>query len=125
MLNQAIIKAFIPTINPSLSKKFYQEILGLNLISEDDYALEFEANGTKLRITTVESYDPYPFTVLGWNVSDIETVVHSLKRNDIVFETFDSLNQNAAGIWISPSKAKVAWFKDPNGNLLSLTQMPH
>jgi len=122
MLSDKKLKAFIPTINPVRAKKFYKDTLGLTLLSEDDYSLEFNANGTLLRVTIVEKLDPHPFTVLGWDVDNIVFLIESLVSKGIVFERYYFLEQDKLGIWTSPSGAKVAWFKDTDGNLLSLTQ---
>jgi catechol 2,3-dioxygenase-like lactoylglutathione lyase family enzyme len=122
MLSDKKLKAFIPTINPAKAKHFYMNTLGLKLLSEDNYALEFSANGTLLRITTVRELNPHPFTVLGWNVDDIAFLIESLVSKGVVFERYGYFEQDKLGIWVSPSGAKVAWFKDPDGNLLSLTE---
>ena len=122
MLSDKKLKAFIPTINSEKAKKFYMDILGLTLLSEDNYALEFNANGTLLRITTVEKLNPHPFTVLGWNVDNIVFLIESLVSKGVVFERYNFFEQDKLGIWTSPSGAKVAWFKDTDGNLLSLTE---
>jgi len=97
-------------------------ILGLTLLSEDNYAMEFNANGTLLRITTVPELEPHPFTVLGWSVDNITFLIESLISKGVVFERYGFLKHNKLGIWVAPSGAKVAWFKDPDGNLLSLTE---
>ena len=122
MLSDKTVKAFIPTINPEKAKMFYKDILGLTLLSEDNYALEFNANGTVLRITTVDKLNPHPFTVLGWNVDNIVFLIESLVNKGVVFERYNFFEQDKLGIWSSPSGAKVAWFKDIDGNLLSLTE---
>jgi hypothetical protein len=122
MLSDKKLKAFIPTVNPKKAKEFYMNTLGLMLLSEDNYALEFDANGTLLRITTVPKLTPHPFTVLGWNVDNITHIIESLTSKGVVFEKYDVFEQDKLGIWLAPSGAKVAWFKDPDGNLLSLTE---
>jgi len=122
MLSEPTITAFLPTTRPEESKQFYQRILGLNLISEDDYALEFEGNGTRLRITVVDEFEPHPFTVLGFKIVDLVSQVESLTKKGVVFERYASLEQDEFGVWIAPSMAKIAWFKDPDGNLVSLTE---
>ena len=122
MLSDKKLKAFIPTINPATAKKFYRDTLSLTLLSEDDYSLEFNANGTLLRVTIVEKLDPHPFTVLGWDVDNIVSLIESLVSKGIIFERYNFLEQDKFGIWTSPSGAKVAWFKDTDGNILSLTQ---
>ena len=122
MLADKELKAFVPTVKPGEAKSFYKDILGLQLLSEDNYALEFNANGTLLRVTFVEDLKPQPFTVLGWNVGDILSVIKSLNEKGIVCERYAFLEQDDLGVWTSPGGSKVAWFKDPDGNVLSLTE---
>jgi len=116
------LKAFVPTVKPDEAKSFYRDILGLKLLSEDKFALEFEANGTLLRVISVQDLTPQPFTVLGWNVDDIVAVIKQLNGKNIFCECYDFLEQDDFGIWTSPNGSKVAWFKDPDGNVLSLTE---
>src|SRR5882672_11476704 len=122
MLSDKELKAFIPTINRQESKTFYRDILGLKLLTEDDYAMEFDANGTLLRVTVVPELTPHPFTVLGWNIKDIAAIIKSLNKKGITCQRYPGLKQDSSGIWTSPGGSLVAWFKDPDGNLLSLTQ---
>lgn len=122
MLTDKELKAFIPTVKPDKAKKFYKDILGLKLLSEDNFALEFNANGTLLRIIIVQELKPQVFTVLGWNVDDISSTIKLLNNKNIFCEKYDFLEQDDLGVWTSPSGSKVAWFKDPDGNVLSLTQ---
>jgi predicted enzyme related to lactoylglutathione lyase len=122
MLADKELKAFVPTLNPGEAKAFYRDILGLTLLSEDNYALEFNANGTLLRVITVPELKPHLFTALGWNVEDISATIQSLNEKGVFCEKYDFLPQDSIGIWTSPNGSKVAWFKDPDGNILSLTQ---
>jgi len=122
MLADKKLKAFVPTIKPEEAKSFYQEVLGLKLLSQDNYALEFEVNGTLLRVITVRELTPQAFTVLGWNVGDIASTIKSLNDKNIFCEKYDFLEQDGLGVWTSPNGSKVAWFKDPDGNILSLTE---
>ena len=122
MLAAKKIKAFVPTVMPDKAKEFYKDALGLRLLSEDNYALEFNANGTSLRVSIVPEFQPQAFTVLGWNVDDISSTIKSLNEKGIICEQYDFLEQDRSGIWIAPGGSKVAWFKDPDGNILSLTQ---
>jgi catechol 2,3-dioxygenase-like lactoylglutathione lyase family enzyme len=119
------IVAFVPTTNPARSRAFFETTLGLPLVSEDAFALVFDAHGTSIRVVNVSSvkgFQPAPFTILGWAVGDIDAAVAELSRGGIHFERFPGMQQDAHGIWTSPSKARIAWFKDPEGNVLSLTQ---
>ena len=123
MLANGILKAFIPTVNPQEDILFYRDLLGFELMSEDDYAMEFNANGTLLRVTIVNEFVPQPFTILGWNIENLVFTVRQFNEKNIYFEIFDFLEQDDLGIWNSPGGAKVAWFKDPDGNILSLTEL--
>ena len=116
------LKAFVPTVMPDKAKLFYENILGLKLLSEDKYALEFDANGTLLRVINVNELKPQVFTVLGWNVDDIYTTIKSLNKKGVVCEKYNFLEQDNFGVWKAPGGSKVAWFKDPDGNVLSLTE---
>ncbi len=122
MLADKELKAFVPTVMPNKAKLFYKDILGLKLLSEDNYALELEANGTLLRVIIVQELKPQAFTVLGWNVDDIISTIKSLNGKDVFCEKYDFFEQDNLGIWTSPGGSKVAWFKDPDGNVLSLTE---
>lgn len=122
MLADKKLKAFVPTIRPNEAKSFYQDVLGLKLLSEDNFALEFDANGTLLRITTVQDLTPQQFTVLGWNVDNIVAVIKQLNDKNVFCERYGYFEQDDFGIWTSPNGSKVAWFKDPDGNVLSLTE---
>src|SRR5258707_1232263 len=123
MLYDMKIKAFAPTTKPGEAKEFYRDILGLKLLSEDDYALEFDANGVLLRISIVPELKPQAFTILGWNVPDISSIIQSLNQKGIVCKKYDFMEQDSLGIWTSPGGSKVAWFNDPDGNVLSLTEV--
>ncbi len=119
MLGDKELKAFVPTVMPDKAKSFYQDILGLKLLSEDNYALEFNANGVLLRIAIVPELKPQGFTVLGWNLPDISSEIKSLNSKGIFCEKYSFLKQDDLGIWTAPGGSKVAWFKDPDGNILS------
>lgn len=124
MLTDKNLKAFVPTVMPEKAKLFYRDVLGLELLSDDQYALEFGANGTLLRVAIVPEFKPHPFTALGWNLDDIAEEIRSLNEKGVFCERFGFLEQDELGIWAAPGGAMVAWFKDPDGNLLSLTQNP-
>lgn len=123
MLADKKLKAFVPTVRPKEAKVFYKDTLGFELLSEDNFALEFNANGTLLRVTIVPKFTPQTFTILGWNVDDIASTIKQLNSKNIFCERYDYFEQDPLGIWVSPSGAKVAWFKDPDGNVLSLTEL--
>ena len=120
MLTEEKIVAFVPTLDPTKARSFYEDILGLHLVSQDDFALVFEANGTMLRVTTVQKFQPQPFTILGWDVADLDGSVSRLSERGVKFENYGFPGQDQRGIWKSPNGARIAWFKDPDGNVLSL-----
>ena len=124
MLAAAKVVAFIATGDAARAKAFYGEVLGLRLLSEDGFAVVFDANGTTLRVAIVREVVPAPYTVLGWDVEDIAATVRRLSAAGVVFERYAWLQQDELGIWNSPSGAKVAWFKDLDGNVLSVSQHP-
>jgi len=125
-LGRAKLVAFIPATDPVQARAFYEGVLGLHLNSDEaPFALVFDANGTMLRVTTVQEHHPAPFTVLGWDVSGIEALVERLAASGVEFLRFPGMNDtDPRGIWKAPSGARVAWFKDPEGNVLSLTEFP-
>lgn len=122
MLGNHDIVAFVATAQPSHAREFYEGILGLKLVENSPFALVFDANGTMLRIQKVEKLQPAPFTAVGWHVPDIRATVQGLAAKGVCFERYQSLPQDDLGIWATPGGAQVAWFKDPCGNILSLTQ---
>ncbi len=107
------IVAFVATKKPEQAKQFYRNKLGLKFLSDDGFALVFDIQGTMLRIAKVKDFTPAAYTVLGWEVSAIEESVAQLAAKGVKL-----------GIWAAPGGAKVAWFKDPDGNILSLSQHP-
>ena len=113
---------FILTRDRSRAIPFYRDVLGFPLVSEDLFAAVFDLNGTMLRISTVETHQPGPSTVLGWDVPDIAAAARALAAKGVEFNIYEGFGQDELGIWTSPaSDAKVAWFKDPDGNVLSVT----
>lgn len=122
-LSKQKIMAFIATRDGARARAFYEKTLGLRVLSDDDYAIAVDANGTMLRIQKVDSLAAQPFTALGWEVSDIDALVEALRQQGVKLEIFPGMDQDQRGIWRSPSGARVAWFKDPDGNTLSLSQL--
>lgn len=115
--------AFIATRDAARARPFYENVLGLRFISEDQFALVFDMNDIMLRVVTVDDLKPQPFTVLGWKVADIIKAVSTLKEKGVTFERYKWMRQDPLGIWTAPEGAKVAWFKDPDGNVLSVSQI--
>ena len=123
MLASLKIMAFAPTLDAKKARPFYEGVLGLHVLSQDNFALALDANGIMLRVTNVPaSFKPQPFTILGWQVPDIAAAVSALKQKGVHFESYGLPTQDAEGIWTAPGGAKIVWFKDPDGNILSLTQ---
>jgi catechol 2,3-dioxygenase-like lactoylglutathione lyase family enzyme len=122
MLDSQKLMAFVATRDPARAKEFYGGTLGLRFISDDGFALVFDANGTIVRVATVRELNPAPYTVLGWQVNDIESAVKELTAAGVVFERYGIFPQDELGIWVAPGGVRVAWFKDPDGNTLSLSQ---
>jgi catechol 2,3-dioxygenase-like lactoylglutathione lyase family enzyme len=114
--------AFVTTADRGSARAFYADTLGLPLEDESPFALVFRANGTMLRVAIAEAVVPAPYTVLGWAVADIGARVRELSARGVVFERYDGMEQDELGVWRSPGGARIAWFKDPDGNTLSLTQ---
>ncbi len=114
---------FILTRDRPKAISFDQDMLGFPLVSEDMFAAVFDLNGVMLRISTVETHQATPSTVLGWDVPDIVDAVKALTEKGLAFNIYEGFGQDELGIWTSPaSDARVAWFRDPDGNVLSLTQ---
>ena len=122
MLEKDPVVAFIATRDGAKARRFYQDVLGLRFVSDDPFAIVFDAAGTTIRIQQVNAFEPHPFTALGWRVRDIDATVRQLAERGIQFERYPGVEQDDLGIWRSPSGARIAWFKDPDGNVLSLTQ---
>jgi catechol 2,3-dioxygenase-like lactoylglutathione lyase family enzyme len=123
MLGSAPLVAFVATTRPDEARAFYRDTLGLLLTSEDQFALAFNAGGTMLRVAKVEQLQPAAYTVLGWTVADITIAVEALVQRGVRFERYSFMDQDPNGIWTSPSGARIAWFKDPDRNTLSVTQL--
>ena len=124
MLPNTKLMAFASTKDPAKAKAFYGETLGLKLTSEDSFGIVFDSNGVMLRVSIVKDFTPHPFTVLGWQVADIRTSLRELVAKGVAFERYGFVKQDEEGIWTTDDGTQVAWFKDPDGNLLSLTQFP-
>ena len=122
-LDRCSIICFAATKQSEQARKFYQDVLDLRLIEDTPFALVFDANGTMLRIQKVQDHRPVRHTVLGWQVVDIRSTVDDLSGKGIRFERYDGLPQDDRAIWQTPDNALVAWFRDPDGNVLSLTQL--
>ncbi len=123
-LVQAAPVSFVLTANRAAAKPFYAGALGLPILSEDDFAVTFAlAGGMHLRLTDLPGHEAMGHTVLGWAVTDIAASVAELRGKGVTFKVYEGFGQDAEGVWSAPGGgAKVAWFADPDGNVLSLTQ---
>lgn len=114
--------SFIATDQPGAARVFFADVIGLKLLEASPYALVFADGDHVLRVQIVEQVDPAPYTVHGWQITDITDEIATLTARGVNFQRFDQLPQDALGIWTTPDGSKIAWFTDPSGNILSLTQ---
>lgn len=114
--------SFLATTEPEQARIFYGETLGLRLIESSPFALAFADGDSMLRVQIVPELNPPPHTAHGWQVTDIEEEIAVLTAKGVSFLAFDELPQSPSGVWTTPDGHKIAWFKDPSGNVLSLTQ---
>lgn len=122
MLGAMNIVAFVPIKDSEKARAFYEGELGLRFVKDDGFALVFDANGIMVRAAKMKDVTPAQFTVLGWQVKNIEDMVRALQKKGVHFEIFGFFKQDELGIWTAPTGDKVAWFKDPDGNILSVSQ---
>ena len=122
MLGTTNIIAFVPTTDYDTARSFYEGVLGLRFVKNDGFAMVLDANGIMIRVVKAPNFKPLPYTILGWEVRDITTVVTALEKQGVTFERFGFFEQDALGVWTAPTGDKVAWFKDPDGNTLSVSQ---
>ena len=122
MLGKYDLMAFVSTAEPAKAREFYESKLGLEVLAADDYGVMYNVNGRRLRLSYVQELKPAPYSVLCWVVPEITSAVAALVLKEVVFEQYEGMGQDAAGIWRSPDGTQVAWFKDPGGNVLSLAQ---
>lgn len=119
-MNQVV--TFLLTQNPDAAIKFYRDTLGLTYLQDDGFALVFDMNGIKLRMSKVPEFAPAKHTVLGWETGDIARESANLVNKGVTFERYPGMGQDEQGICTFPGGDKVAWFKDPDGNVLSISQ---
>jgi catechol 2,3-dioxygenase-like lactoylglutathione lyase family enzyme len=124
MVSAAKLVAFGATTDSVRAAAFYTKVLGLSIRYEDDFAISLDSNGVEVRLQKVERFTPQTFTTLGWQVASVPAVLERLSQHGVTPERYRWLDQDAAGVWQAPSGARVAWFKDPDGNLLSVAQYP-
>ena len=124
MLSAAPLVAFVATTDLERSHEFYGGVLGLERVEAGLFANTYDAAGTSLRAIRVEAVAPAPYTVLGWSVPDVAAKITELRAQGVAFKRYDGFEQDDAGVWTAPSGARIAWFDDPDGNTLSVTQSP-
>jgi catechol 2,3-dioxygenase-like lactoylglutathione lyase family enzyme len=117
---------FLNTAKPDEARAFYADTLGFAFKGDDGFALVFDANGTMIRIAKARAFTPAQGTVLGWQVDDMDAAVHDLTSRGVTFEQFNLsfMKQDERGVWTTPTGDEVAWFKDPDGNTLSISRHP-
>ena len=124
MPSRSRLVCFIATADADRARAFYHGKLGLALVEDGGYALVFDVNGTQLRVQRVQDVSPHPYTALGWEVANVTTAVRALAANGVTMARFPGLALDADGVWDTPDGSRVAWFHDPDGNTLSLSQPP-
>jgi catechol 2,3-dioxygenase-like lactoylglutathione lyase family enzyme len=122
VLRDADLVAFAAATDLEASRRFYADVLGLELLDSNPSTNVFDANGTRLRVIRVEQLGEVPYTVLGWRVEDIHATIATLESRGVEFLRYPGFEQDAAGVWRAPSGNLIAWFSDPDGNGLSLEQ---
>jgi catechol 2,3-dioxygenase-like lactoylglutathione lyase family enzyme len=122
MLAKNPLIAFIPTKDATRARSFYEGVIGLHFVSDDSFAIVMDANGVMVRIVRVDDFTPFPFTLLGWQVKDIHKTVAGMTGKGVKFIRYPYFKQSDDGVWTAPEGAKVAWFADPDGNTLSISQ---
>jgi catechol 2,3-dioxygenase-like lactoylglutathione lyase family enzyme len=122
MLKDQLFVGFVLITDAARAKAFYSDLLGLPVVHEDNFAVVLDVHGASLRLALVESVPEPAGTNAGWQVDDINAVARELTRAGVVFERFDGMDQDDDGVWHPPGGGGVAWFRDPDGNRLSLSQ---
>ena len=122
MLGSMNVVAFVPIKDAETSRAFYEGVLGLRYVKDDGFALIFDANGIMMRAAKMQEFTPAQYTIMGWQVAKIKDAVRGLANKGVRFEIFGFFEQDELGIWTAPSGDKVAWFKDPDGNILSVSE---
>jgi catechol 2,3-dioxygenase-like lactoylglutathione lyase family enzyme len=124
MISQGEMMGFIPTTDAVRARGFYESILGLRFVSDDPFALVVASGETFIRIAKLEEFTPASYTILGWRVDDIESEVQALHSKGVLFRRYPQMQQSLLGVWTAPGGTKIAWFTDPDGNVLSLSEHP-
>lgn len=123
MLGSAELVAFVACRNLETSHRFYGGVLGLERTEASPFANVYRVDGRELRVTQTDEPVAAPYTVLGWNVADIDVAARELEAAAVELLRYDGMTQDELGIWTAPSGARIAWFADPDGNTLSVQQL--
>ena len=121
MLSSARPMAFVATADAARARAFYESTLGLKVVDDSPFALVLDSAGITIRVQKVEAVEAHPYTALGWEVADVAAEVRALTARGVAFQRYPGMTQDDLGIWTSPSGARIAWFRDPDGNVLSLS----
>ena len=122
MLASGKLIGFVPTKDSQKAREFYEGKLGFKFVSDDQFALVMQAGESMIRIAKGAKFTPAHYTVMGWEVEDVEAMVKWLNKRGVKFEKYPFVQDQESGIWTTPNGDKIAWFKDPDGNVLSLSQ---
>ena len=122
MLSSSRMIGFVPTTDSKRAREFYENKLGFQFVSDDAFALVMKAGDTMIRVAKAKEFTPAAYTVLGWEAREIKALVSWLKARGVVFEKYPFIQDQELGIWTTPTGDQVAWFKDPDGNVLSVSQ---
>lgn len=124
MLASGKLVGFVPTTDYEKARAFYEGKLGFEFISLDQFALVVKVGGHMIRIGKMPNFTPLQGTILGWEVDNIVAVVGWLKDRGVPVEKYPFVQDQELGIWTAPGGARIAWLKDPDGNILSVSQHP-
>jgi catechol 2,3-dioxygenase-like lactoylglutathione lyase family enzyme len=122
MLESARAMAFVPATDLGRARDFYEGVLGLEVLDVSGFACVFRVGGATLRVALVGELSPQPYTVFGWVVGAISETMAGLAARGVEFLRYEGMDQDPTGVWITPGGDRIAWFRDPDGNVLSLTQ---
>ena len=124
MLREARVTPFLASTDLVRARTFFEDVLGLSVVSLDSFALVLATPQGSIRVTQVQELARAPYTVLGWDVPDVRAAVLALSAKGVSFQRYPGMAQDEFGIWAAPSGSRIAWFQDPDGNVLSVAQHP-
>jgi catechol 2,3-dioxygenase-like lactoylglutathione lyase family enzyme len=121
MLANETLVAFLATSKPAAARAFYEGVLGLAFVMDEEHLVVFDGASARLMLQKTDQVTPPHGTALGWNVADLRGTIRALAARGVVFERYKNMQQDDLGVWSPAPGHGVAWFKDPDGNLLSLS----